>query len=292
MPPDDSNFITCSKLKVSGTFRNGKRKNCTKASCPIVSPSGARHSWPMTVEAPSLEFFKVGANPPPVVPALGKRAWMDATHARYAYRCIPMTIANASGWEVRCPFAFDVTWNGDSGLDAISLTSTATPAEIEALVGSHFGHGIITFHTGWLVRTSPGWATWARGAPNWPKDNISALEGLVETDWLPFPFTMNWRFSRPGTVRFEADEPYCFMTPVPHAMLDTIAPNTRQLDDDPELAADYRRWQTSRADFNQRLQQNEREAVEQGWQRHYVRKTTDGPLTGFHITKRALRKPQ
>lgn len=245
----------------------------------------------MIIETPSLEFFKVGANPPPVVPAVGKRAWMDATHDRYAYRCIPMTIANASGWEVRCPFAFDVAWDGGAGLDAIKLTTAAPPAEIEQLVGSHFGHGIITFHTGWLVRTSPGWATWARGSPNLPKEGIAALEGLVETDWLPFPFTMNWRFARPGTVRFDAGEPYSFMTPVPHASYDAISPRLRDLDDDPELAANYRNWQVSRADFNQRLQAGESAAVEQGWQRNYVRKTDEGSTTEFHITKRALRIP-
>jgi len=25
---------------------------------------------------------------------------------------------------------------------------------------------------------------------------------VIETDWLPDPFTMNWQMTRPGTVRF------------------------------------------------------------------------------------------
>lgn len=30
-------------------------------------------------------------------PAPHERAWMDATHQRYAYRCLPLAIANAHG---------------------------------------------------------------------------------------------------------------------------------------------------------------------------------------------------
>ena len=63
---------------------------------------------------------------------------------------------------------------------------------------SHFSHGIITFHPGYLFRTPEGWSMWAGGAPNHVKDGIQPLAGLVETDWLPFPFTMNWVFTRPG----------------------------------------------------------------------------------------------
>ncbi|WP_042832409.1 DUF6065 family protein, partial [Xanthomonas citri] len=31
-------------------------------------------------------------------PAPHERAWMDATEQRYAYRCLPLAIANAHGW--------------------------------------------------------------------------------------------------------------------------------------------------------------------------------------------------
>ena len=33
--------------------------------------------------------------------------------------------------------------------------------------------------------------------------HLQPLAGVVETDWLPFPFTMNWLFTQPGRVRFE-----------------------------------------------------------------------------------------
>ena len=38
-----------------------------------------------------------------------------------------------------------------------------------------------------------------QGPINRPKDGIAALPGIIETDWSPYSFTMNWMFTRPGT---------------------------------------------------------------------------------------------
>lgn len=62
------------------------------------------------------------------------------------------------------------------------------------------------------------------GVPNLAKDGIAPLEGVVETDWLSFTFTMNWIFTRPGRVRFEADEPFCFITPVNYRAIEAFEP--------------------------------------------------------------------
>ena len=68
---------------------------------------------------------------------------------------------------------------------------------------------------------------WAMGPPNHIKDGIQPLAGLVETDWLPFPFTMNWLFTRPGTVRFEKGEPFCFITLAQDKPLEEFEPVIR-----------------------------------------------------------------
>ena len=39
-------------------------------------------------------------------PAPVEREWMDATGERFAYRCLPLNIANAHGWEILCPSSF------------------------------------------------------------------------------------------------------------------------------------------------------------------------------------------
>ena len=46
---------------------------------------------------------------------------------------------------------------------------------------------------------------------------------------------MNWRFTRPGKVRFEAGEPFCFITLMPAVAIEGVTPTRGALADDPEL---------------------------------------------------------
>lgn len=241
---------------------------------------------------PELTCFRLWPTSPELRPAQADRRWMDMTRERFAYRCIPLSIANASGWELALPFAFEAAWYGADEPNAVQFRSS--DPRIAHFATSHFGHGVITFHTGWLFRTSPGWAVWARGAPNWPKDGIVPLDGLVETDWLPFPFTMNWRFTRPGVVSFEKDEPFCFITLVPHGLLDAVQPRVANLDDDPQLKAAYEAWSESRAQFAERLQARDEDAVARKWQRTYVqgRGGVEDGAPAYHLSKRRLQTPR
>ena len=52
---------------------------------------------------------------PLIRPAPAKRDWMDGTPESFAYRCLPLNIANAHGWELLNPCAFDACWNGGDG---------------------------------------------------------------------------------------------------------------------------------------------------------------------------------
>jgi hypothetical protein len=239
---------------------------------------------------PELTCYPVEPDAPAIEPARAARAWMDATDQRYAYRCLPLSIANASGWEVLAPVGFEATWSGSDAHDAITIRSREDQARARRLAVSHFGHGILTLHTGYLFRTSPGWALWVRGSPNAAKRNLAPLDGIVETDWLDFPFTMNWRFTRAGTVSFAKGEPYCFVTPVPHGVLDRVAPRIRPLDSDPALKAAYEARSRGRTDFNAGLAARDPATVSQGWQRHYMRgEDAAGRQAGFHLTKRRLK---
>ena len=245
-----------------------------------------------TIGAPELTCYQLWPAPPALTPAKADRTWMDMTSERFAYRCIPLSIANASGWEIALPFAFEAAWYGGDELGAIQFRSS--DERIRHFVTSHFGHGVITFHTGWLFRTSPGWAVWTRGAPNTVKDGIVALDGLVETDWLPFPFTMNWKFTRPGVVRFAAGEPFCFITLAPHGLLDAVEPRIASMDQEPALKAAYDAWSASRLDFGKRLEARDPAAVNEKWQRTYVqgRGGIEGGAPVYHLSKRRLKTPK
>lgn len=256
------------------------------------SPERDTPSESKTLPPPALDCFRIEPDAPAIPPAAIQRDWMDATTQRFAYRCTPMAIANASGWELRCPFDFEAAWDGTNSLEAITVVTSASRTNVERLVASHFGHGVLTFHIGWLFRRPPGWALWVRGNPNQLKDGIIPLDGLVETDWLPFTFSMNWRFTRPGRVCFKKDEPFCFMTLSPHGALDDIQPILRDLADDPVLAADYSRWRDSRTDFNARLRSNDAGTLGQGWQKTYVHGAESRSARAFHISKRKLSRPK
>jgi hypothetical protein len=261
--------------------------------CPAQAPDVPAPAEVRTSATPELVCYQIDPRAAPMLPGRRDREWMDRTNDHYAYRCLPLSMANTSGWELASPFDFEVAWHGGQGLDAIDARAPGVdPNALRAFITSHFGHGILTFHTGWLFRTSPGWGLWARGAPNHAKDGILALDGMVETDWLPFPFTMNWRFTRPCAVRFAQGEPFCFVTLCPHALLDDVTPRRANLDDDPKLKADLTEWGKSRAEFNRLLHDGDPSAVAKKWQRGYFQgRSLDGDAP-FHVNKRRLKAPE
>lgn len=182
----------------------------------------------MKLEVYVFEQQRVDLRPAPV-----DRAWMDASPERFAYRCLPLNIANAHGWEILSPSGFSATWNGGAGLDAITVTPDAG---MRAPALSHFGTGVLTFTLPCLFRTEPGFDLMVQGPINAPKDAIAALTGVIETDWAPYTFTMNWIFTRPNTaVRFEAGEPFCHVFPIQRGTLEDITPELHALSEAPEL---------------------------------------------------------
>lgn len=233
----------------------------------------------------SLTCYRLRADAPPLVPARAERAWMDETRQRFAYRCLPLTIANSMGWELLRPMTLEAEWNGEAGIDAIVIG--AESAEIEDHAASHFGAGVLTFMTHYLFRTEPGIGLTVRGSPNLPKDGIQPLEGIVETDWLDFPFTMNWKFTRPGKVRFEKGEPFCFLAPTPYRALAAVQPRILPIEAAPDRAGALRRYGELRQAFNDKLNAGDPDAVRQGWQKWYFRGVDpdERPGNPLHLSK-------
>lgn len=239
-----------------------------------------------------LTCYPLQSQPAEIRPGRAERAWMDEFTQRHAYRCLPLTIANCTGWEILTPAPFSATWNGGPRQADIEIRSEGDVHR--NFVQSMFARGVITFHPGYLFRTAPGWDMWVGGAPNWIKHGIQPLTGIVETSWLPHPFTMNWRFTAPGTISFEAGEPFCMIMPVPHTAIDACEPEIRALSDDPEVEAETRAWVQGRSEFQARVQAGDPEAAAQGWQRTYFQgKTLRGEAAAEdHISKRRLAPPR
>jgi Family of unknown function (DUF6065) len=217
----------------------------------------------MKLTAYVIDGHKFDIRPAPV-----ERNWMDASDQRFAYRCLPLAIANTHGWEILCPSAFAAYWNGGSRIEAIQIRpdpGTTSPAI------SHFAQGVLTFQIPCLFRTDAGYDLMVQGPINRPKDGLAPLTGIIETDWAPYTFTMNWIFTRPGLIHFEAGEPICHIFPIRRAELESVEPEMRKLSDAPDLKKDYETWRASRAAFNADLQQTGSAAQQERWQKTYYR---------------------
>jgi hypothetical protein len=141
--------------------------------------------------------------------------------------------ANAHGWQILCQDGCWVRWNG--GIypkDMKVKTDSGKTTE----VSSHFGHGILTFQVHCLLRTEPGYNTWVTGPVNQFKDGIQPMSAMLETDWMPYTFTMNWQITRKRKwIRFEKGEPIAQFFPVPRRIVDGCDPVMQPLATDADL---------------------------------------------------------
>ncbi len=196
---------------------------------------------------------------------------MDATPEAFAYRCLPLNIANAHGWEVLIPAGFSAYWRGGSSTaDVIIRNDADMPAHCHAI--SLFGQATLTVHVQGLFRTPLGWNLSAGGSPNTAKDGIAPLSGIIETDWSPYTFTMNWRFIRRNHwVRFEAGEAICFLQPVQRDALERMEPKFVPLNDNPDAARQFAAWSQSRDAFQAEVAKSPPTARTDKWRKRYYR---------------------
>jgi hypothetical protein len=219
----------------------------------------------------SLHCYLTGSVFGELVPARPERAWMDAFTDRHAYRCLPLAIANAFGWHVLSPCTVDIAYSGGDRQEDIELSSPDGAEILTHVAKSNFSRGIVTFHTGYLFRTDPDWQLLATGPFNEPKDGLAPLTGVIETSWLPYPFTMNWQLTRPGQFRFTKGEPICHILPVPVGHLDEVTPEIFRLEDDPALKGEYEAFRDKRAEFMKRFHSGDPATLKEAWQRFYFR---------------------
>jgi hypothetical protein len=215
---------------------------------------------------------------------------MTATPDSFAYRCLPLNIANAHGWEILSPCTFEARWTGGIGTGQVDIRLSPDVKPDMAPV-SLFGQGILTFHIAGLFRTPPGWNLWVGGSPNRSKEGVYPLTGVVETDWAPNTFTMNWRFTRRFRwVRFEAGEPICFFFPVQRGYLQEFNPSFAPMEADPGLLEQFKTWSKSRDEFHARMARELPKAGSETWQKDYYRgvDTAGRPGSGDHQTKLRL----
>jgi hypothetical protein len=237
-----------------------------------------------------LHAYRVSDVDMPLVPAPAEREWMSDPYVA-AERCLPIVMANQSGWLLLSAHCFTAHWNGGPKASDIEITYADGPEPYPA--ESVFGQGIITFRPPYLFRTSPGYNLLVRGPANYPSDGACPLEGLVETDWTFATFTVNWQLTQSlpfvQSVRVHVGDPIAMLVPQRRSELEQFETRILELDADPAVAEEYRAYRDSRAQFkSDRLTPGTR-AQERGWERHYYQgRTVLGQKAPEHQTRRHL----
>ena len=175
-------------------------------------------------------------------PSPARRQWMD--ELPHAYKCLPLIVANQWGWQVLCPTDIVATWDGRPGLEGLRVE---VPPQYEPAIKSQFGAGIITFSPPWLFRTPSGWNLYLKGPSNRWKPNCVPLEGVIETWWLNYTFTVNWKLVQPGTVVFRRGESLGQLLPVPHLTFENATATKAPIGLlEPKASEELLKWQEKR----------------------------------------------
>ena len=214
-----------------------------------------------------------------IVPAPFKRDWMDSTDRGFAYHCLPMTLANQSGWFILAPHGAVAEWNGGPTQHDLKVEVYGVTGMTHAM--SAVGSGILSWTIPYLFQTSPGWNLLCRGPANVIKDGVQALEGLVETDWSTASFSSNWKLTRPGRVEFAPGEPIAMIVPYARGDLESFRTRKAELRTNPALMQGYTEWINSRQAFAaEQLAANPPGVVNQKFQKHYFHGNT---VAGAHF---------
>jgi hypothetical protein len=201
-----------------------------------------------------------------------RRQWMDDSTNGFAYRCLPLTIANQLGWFVTSPVGFTAFWRGGGAQGSVDFTFDRDPEFWKRWVNDQFGQGIVTWNMPFLLRTRPaGSKLLVTGPANYFRRNAQPLTALIETDWMTASFTMNYKLTEPcEPIRFEAGEPLMQLIPIASDVctdLEQANVTYRRLIDDPETHAKYTQWSNARNQFHEAKRQGVVRPDE--WQKDY-----------------------
>lgn len=175
-------------------------------------------------------------------PGIKERKWMDDSPEKYAYRCLPLTIGNTTGWDIYPVCDFLVSWSETNQKHQSSLQ--IHPEEDIKFAASSFGDGIFTLHPGYLFRTDENWDLLIMGVPNEIVDWAYPLTGIVETFWNDFTFTINWKMTKFGNFHWPKERPVARIIPIPHNY--EIESEIKQIKDEPELFKSFTKNAKSR----------------------------------------------
>lgn len=172
-----------------------------------------------------------------IVPLKLKRKWMTESKNSFAYKCLPLNIANQYGWTVLSPTDFTIVWWG--GKDPRDVDITVADQEFNENILSYFGESVFTLHLDFIIKTPENYSLYIRGVPNESRPGFKPLDAIVETDWLPFTFTYNFMLIEPGVYEFKKGDPLFTFFPIERNSVENFKLVEQLITDDKELHNDF-----------------------------------------------------
>ena len=180
-----------------------------------------------------------------ILPLTMQRDWMHKSKEKFAYKCLPLGVANQYGWAVCSPANFTVTYSGGREHNDVEIFSNDEDFDHNRFA-AHFGEATFTIMPDFLIKTPENYSIYIRGIPNQDYGILKPLDAIVETDWLPFTFTYNFKFMEPGTVEFKKGDPlFCFF-PIERNTVENFSLKAQNLSDNEELYEDFHEYAKAR----------------------------------------------
>ncbi|MDA0898405.1 MAG: DUF6065 family protein [Bacteroidetes bacterium] len=171
-----------------------------------------------------------------------RRQWMDDTYNKHAYRCLPVTEANVSGWEIVLPHDVVFQWDGGTSVPRVLEGGTVTRSinghSYEQNIVQQSIVGMATFCLGWVFNTPPGVHTWLTGTPNYVVDGAIPLSASIPSDWWPDEVNMSWIITKEKTpITFPAGSGLAFFNFYEPSLIKETEFEVKNLWDNKELVA-------------------------------------------------------
>lgn len=148
-----------------------------------------------------------------------KRDWFT----EHFYRCLPLAIGNKYGFILKSEYDVTFEWNGAQEKESVQIETYEDTSSLYPRMLSHFGSGIITIETPFILRTPPNINLMTINPPNYVLPGLTVMTGVVESDNLSHYFTFNIKINIPNTkITVPKGFPLAAVIPVPRYFIDNF----------------------------------------------------------------------
>ena len=148
-----------------------------------------------------------------------KRDWFN----EHFYYCLPLIIGNQYGFVLKTQYNFSVRWNGGDQVDDLEVNIHDLQGLNLQTYVTNFGKGILTVQNFFHFRTPPDVNLMTIQPPNFLKDGIMHMTGVIETDNLRRDFTFNLKVTRPNEwIHFKIGDPIGAFIPIQRYFADAF----------------------------------------------------------------------